>query len=1071
MTFSIRPIVLLLPSVITACKSDTGVTQLNSPPGAVITSHVDGDQINEDVVVLLRGYVSDADHALDSLGLSWRVDGAEVCSEPASSDGLTTCEVIFDEGSREVSLEVVDPKGKAASTAITLDVQGTEAPSIELTFPTADGEYYSNELVPFSAQVSDAEDDPDDLLVTWESSVAGVLDLDQSPDSTGLIEGYALLEEAEHAITITVEDTSGKTATASVVIEVGGENTAPRCEIVTPTAGEVFAQGDTVDMQATVTDADDDVQTLATSWSSDVDGHLADVVPTAEGDIEWATSALSVATHTLTLEAEDSRGERCEESVLVVVGTPPLVTWTDPVDGDWIYEDEAAGLEVSVSDGESAPEDLDLTWSSSLDGTLGTDAAAADGTASLSVAGLSTGDHVLTVTAVDPDGLSGSDSLTMSVQACTPTTWYVDSDSDGYGDAATTASQCREPSGYVDDDTDCDDSDGSINPGATDTWYDGVDSDCAGNSDYDRDGDGYDSDDYGGDDCKDNYASINPGATETWYDGTDQDCDDASDYDADVDGYDHDSYGGDDCDDTDRDVNPGATETWYDGDDADCDGASDYDADGDGHDHEDYGGGDCDDDEEDVNPDEDEVCDDGIDNDCDGAAEECRLGGEYDLSDADAILVGESAGDDAGASLDFAGDVNGDGRDDILVGARGEDSAASNAGAAYIVYGPVSGEVDLSSADVQLTGESSNDYTGLTLAGGGDADADGVSDVLIGAWLEDEGATNGGAAYLLLGPLTADLSLSAADGKLVGTSLNSRLSESLSWAGDVNGDGKDDMLAGEPWGDVSGTNDGLAYVVYGPLSGSLGAASADAVLQGVSSGDEAGASVAGVGDTDGDGVDDILVGAENESTGGSDAGAAYLVAGPVSGTFSLSAADALLSGENADDAAYVVSAAGDSNADGYADVLVGAFQEDSAGSSAGMVYLVRGPLTTMDLGSADATYTGESSGHHAGQQLASVGDLDGDGHGDILIGARYEDTGGSNAGSAYLLYGPHSGSSGLGSADASFRGESSGDYAGTLGSAGDADGDGTGDLLIGGENNDRGGSDAGAAYLFYGSGM
>ena len=174
MTPSLRPIVLLLPPALVACQSDTGVTQLNAAPGAVITSHVDGDQVEEDVVVTLRGYVSDADHALDSLGLSWRIDGAEVCSEPASSEGLTTCEVMLDEGVREVSLEVVDPKGKADSTAIDLDVQGTEAPTIELTFPTADGEYYSNELVPFSAQVDDAEDDPDELLVTWESSVPRV---------------------------------------------------------------------------------------------------------------------------------------------------------------------------------------------------------------------------------------------------------------------------------------------------------------------------------------------------------------------------------------------------------------------------------------------------------------------------------------------------------------------------------------------------------------------------------------------------------------------------------------------------------------------------------------------------------------------------------------------------------------------------------------------------------------------------------------------------------------------------------------------------------------------------------
>jgi len=150
-------------------------------------------------------------------------------------------------------------------------------------------------------------------------------------------------------------------------------------------------------------------------------------------------------------------------------------------------------------------------------------------------------------------------------------TYYADADSDGYGDADTTTDACDVPSGYTSNAEDCDDTNDEINPGASDTWYDGVDSDCDGGSDYDYDGDGYDSESFGGDDCNDLRDDINPSASDDWYDGVDSNCDDADDYDADEDGYQSDVYGGDDCDDADPDIHPGVTEDTE-GVDQDCDG-------------------------------------------------------------------------------------------------------------------------------------------------------------------------------------------------------------------------------------------------------------------------------------------------------------------------------------------------------------------------------------------------------------------------------------------------------------------------------------------------------------------
>ena len=221
-------------------------------------------------------------------------------------------------------------------------------------------------------------------------------------------------------------------------------------------------------------------------------------------------------------------------------------------------------------------------------------------------------------------------------------TWYADSDGDGEGDANVSELECYQPSGYVSSDTDCDDStivlntadadadgytscdsdcndtNGSINVDAEEIWYDGIDQNCDGWSDFDQDGDGFDHVDWQGDDCDDEDPDINVDAEEIWYDGVDQDCDNLSDFDADQDGQDSQSYGGEDCDDADPTTYKGAPDSPYDGVITDCDNANDYDADGDGVLSEEYGGQDCDDANSDINPDAEEVWYDGIDQDCDG---------------------------------------------------------------------------------------------------------------------------------------------------------------------------------------------------------------------------------------------------------------------------------------------------------------------------------------------------------------------------------------------------------------------------------------------------------------------
>jgi hypothetical protein len=150
-------------------------------------------------------------------------------------------------------------------------------------------------------------------------------------------------------------------------------------------------------------------------------------------------------------------------------------------------------------------------------------------------------------------------------------TFYADHDGDGYGDPSEWLYTCDAPLGYVIDGTDCDDGDASIHPTAEDIVGDGIDQNCDGALEYDLDGDGYESEDFGGPDCDDSRADVNPGAYDAPYDGFDADCSGGSDYDADGDGFVDDGHGGDDCDDTDATVYPGAPEIDTTAD-HDCDG-------------------------------------------------------------------------------------------------------------------------------------------------------------------------------------------------------------------------------------------------------------------------------------------------------------------------------------------------------------------------------------------------------------------------------------------------------------------------------------------------------------------
>jgi hypothetical protein len=605
--------------------------------------------------------------------------------------------------------------------------------------------------------------------------------------------------------------------------------------------------------------------------------------------------------------------------------------------------------------------------------------------------------------AVHPANADGCDGVNQDCDDATDEdvdrTWYLDADGDTFGVTESTIRSCTASRGWAEAAGDCDDDDPLVFPGAIERC-DLVDEDCNGtvddgfptyewHPDHDRDG--------AGDAADSRYTCIAP------------------------DGY---VASAEDCDDTNGAIGPEASE----------------------------------------------VCADGIDNDCDGAADGCDWAGDYVTEDATFSLLGVSAAGGAG-NVVVTADVNGDMYDDVVIGSAagmgvwvvsGDDKARlddvllntrdplltmtphpSDFGPAFLFGQAVAvcddgaGTFDIVTAgseagvqsflfvfDGNRTGNLDTgsvldsipapaDLTDATMLCA-DLDDDGVSDLVIGTPGHDtESATNAGALHIVPGGVSSggssrtDLGGGSSSSSTIGEDSGQALGGSIA-LGDVDGDGLPDLLAGSA--DAGVPDAGLAWLLPGPIAEGA-PLSADSALRLV--GPSSGAGAVAAGDLDGDGLDDIVVGAPDDDSGWTGGGAVYVLYGDSladepGGTVQVaSAAGARLTGSSAGMhlGATVTVTPGADGAPGR--LVVGAVLDDGAGPDAGAVYLWDGVRLTGSVQSTSATavWRGAAAGDHLGTAIDLGGDLDADGYRDLLLGAPGYDGPAGDAGAVHVFLG------------------------------------------------------------------
>jgi FG-GAP-like repeat/FG-GAP repeat len=431
------------------------------------------------------------------------------------------------------------------------------------------------------------------------------------------------------------------------------------------------------------------------------------------------------------------------------------------------------------------------------------------------------------------------------------------------------------------------------------------------------------------------------------------------------------------------------------------------------------------------------------------------------------ILTSGQTGAQFGNSVSTAGDVNGDGYSDLLVGSRTWESNVStelSEGAVFVYYGSATGIS--TAANLILQTDHMDDNFGSNVACAGDINNDGFSDVIIGAYLSSYPTFNEGSAFIHMGS-AAGLN-PVATHRLERNQGASFFGRSVAGAGDINGDGFSDVLVGaSKWVYTVGASDqGSAFVYYGSAIGLGAGLNPPPALQLFGSGSNVafyGWWVTCAGDLNGDGFSDIAVSAYQDEIGGqTDEGVVYVYQGSAAGLVVAPVA-LLQSNQNTAWIGRSASSAGDVNGDGYGDLIVGIPRFTSPESLEGVAQLFLGSATGIST-TASFQFELNTAGANLGESVCTAGDVNGDGYSDVIVGARIYGLGG---GAAVFLGGPYS--TNLVATNSGFGGAAGALQGACVANAGDVNGDGYTDALIGAPGASNGQAGEGLAYLHYGS--